>query len=68
MLAGKKRGKRGGSIYMKTIMKRKISIPFNSLGSNLEDILKQQIIKEIEGKCIEEGFIKRNSISLISNS
>ena len=45
MLAGKKRGKRGGSIYMKTIMKRKISIPFNSLGSNLEDILKQQIIK-----------------------
>lgn len=68
MLAGKKRGKRGGSIYMKTIMKRKISIPFNSLGSNLEDILKQQIIKEIEGKCIEEGFIKRNSISLISHS
>ena len=43
MLAGKRKGKRGGSIYMKTIMKRKISIPFNSLGSNLEDILTQQM-------------------------
>jgi DNA-directed RNA polymerase subunit E'/Rpb7 len=68
MTAVRKKGKRGGSIYMKTVMKKKISIPFNSLGSNLEDTLKQQIIREIEGKCIEEGFIKNNSISLISHS
>ena len=68
MLPAKRTKKRGGSIYMKTVMKKKISIPFNSLGSNLEDILKQKIIKEIEGKCIEEGFIKSGSVSLINHS
>ena len=37
------RKKKGGSIYMKTIMTKKISIHFNSLGNNLEQILSEQI-------------------------
>ena len=62
------RKKKGGSIYMKTIMTKKISIHFNSLGNNLEQILSEQIRREIEGKCIEEGFIKKGSISIINHS
>tara|TARA_Y100000588_G_C14235536_1_gene917125 strand:+ start:344 stop:886 length:543 start_codon:yes stop_codon:yes gene_type:complete len=61
----KSRKKSGGSIYMKSIMTRKISIPFNKIGSNIESLMQRQIVNEIEGQCIIEGFVKPRSVNIL---
>jgi len=56
------------SIYFKTIMKRQISLPFNSVGHNIEHLFLEQLSKDIEGSCVEEGYIKCNSINILHYS
>ncbi len=63
---GKKR--RGVGIYMQNILTRKVKLPFTSVGSNLVENISQDLSNRIEGKCIQEGFIKRNSIRIVNYS
>ena len=56
------------SLYNKIIISKKISIPMLNIGANLKDNLKKIIENSITGKCINEGFIKPNSIEIISYS
>tara|TARA_B100001142_G_scaffold168804_1_gene168482 strand:+ start:63 stop:584 length:522 start_codon:yes stop_codon:yes gene_type:complete len=55
-------------IYIKNILTRKIQLSFSMLGNNIKDLLQQKLKREYEGKCIKEGFLKSNSINIITYS
>tara|TARA_Y100000816_G_C26092394_1_gene577468 strand:- start:511 stop:1029 length:519 start_codon:yes stop_codon:yes gene_type:complete len=55
-------------IYIKNILTRKIHLPFSLLGNNIKELLQQKISKKYEGICIKEGFLKPNSIEIITYS
>jgi hypothetical protein len=54
-------------LYVKNILSEKININFKNINSNLDDLL-QDILKQKEGICVKEGYIKPNSIKLMSYS
>lgn len=56
------------NIYIKSILKRRIAIPIEYIGSNMNTLIKDYLTQHFENKCIEEGFIKKNSVELISYS
>ncbi len=55
-------------LYAKSLLNRKISLPFHYLGKNVKENLEKIIKKESEGKCIKEGYIKKDSTNIISYS
>lgn len=55
------------NLYVKNLLSEKININFKNINSNLEETL-QNILKEKEGICIKEGYIKPDSIKLMSYS
>ena len=64
----KKIKKRGVGIYMQNILYKQVTLPFHNIGNNVAELLSEKISRDFEGKCIEEGYIKPNSIRLISFS
>jgi len=56
------------NIYNKIILNSKVILNFKDINSNLESVFEKKIRNEIEGKCINEGYIKKNSIKIISYS
>ena len=62
----KKKEKKG--IYMKNIITRKVVLPFNVLGNNIKENLKSSLKNDLEGKCSSEGYIKNDSVNIISYS
>ena len=64
----KKSKKRDKGIYMKSLITKKIVLPVNLIGRNIKENLEKSIIRDIEGKCIAEGYIKTNSIELVTYS
>ena len=55
-------------IYMENILNRKIKISFNNLGRNIIDILHTKLVYILEGKCAKEGYVKKDSIKILSYS
>ena len=53
-------------IYMTCTLTRKVTIPINMVGSNLEYTLRKTISNEIAGKCVPEGFVSPLSIKLLT--
>jgi DNA-directed RNA polymerase subunit E'/Rpb7 len=66
--ANTKRRPRGTGIYSHNILVRKTSLPFNVLGSNIRQNIEQQLKEKMEGKCMKEGYIKPDSIRILSYS
>lgn len=66
-LISNKKNNSNDSLYVKNILSDKININFKNINSNLEETL-QNILKKKEGICIKEGYIKPNSIKLMSYS
>ena len=64
----KTQSSRSYNIYLNSILTHKVFIPITHIGSNIETILKDLIANKIEGRCIDEGYIKRNSIRIITYS
>lgn len=60
--------KKGLGIYMQNILHKQVALPFHNVGNNIAELLNQTISRKFEGRCIEEGYIKPNSIRLISFS
>ena len=56
------------SLYSKAILSKPISIPFHLVGSNIRDVLQSKLSQTIEGKCIKEGYIRPNSVSVMTYS
>ena len=55
-------------IFMDNILTRKVIVPFNLIGKNINEILRILISKNLEGRCASEGYIKRGSVVIISHS
>jgi DNA-directed RNA polymerase subunit E'/Rpb7 len=64
----KHKNKKGVGIYMKNIITRKIHLPFTSIGENIKENIEEFLKLQIEGKCIDEGYIRPNSIKIVSYS
>ena len=62
------KNKKKSGIYMKNIISRKIILPFHLLGNNIKENIKNMLKEELEGICSKEGYIKKNSINIISYS
>jgi len=62
------KNKKKTGIYMKNIITRKIVLPFHLLGNNVKENIKNMLKDELEGICSKEGYIKKNSINIITYS
>ena len=56
------------SLFVNSIIQREIMVPFTSIGQNIEEILLMLIKREVDGKCVTEGYVKPDTIKLISYS
>ena len=63
-----RKSKRDNQLYTNIVITKKVAVPMNNIGSNLKNIILKLIENEITGKCISEGFIKPNSINILSHS
>tara|TARA_B110000261_G_C13093167_1_gene360680 strand:- start:380 stop:913 length:534 start_codon:yes stop_codon:yes gene_type:complete len=60
--------KKHSSIYFKNILQKEIKLPFEQIGTNINKIIVSNLSSAYEGKCLKEGYIKRNSIVVINYS
>jgi len=60
--------RRDNNLYNPILINKKVLISMKNIGSNLKEIMLKLIENEIAGKCIKEGYIKPDSISIISYS
>lgn len=65
----KKQKDAGGlGLYMKNIITKKIVVPFTSVGLNIREVLEKKLITNLEGRCIEEGFVQKKSVRILNYS
>ena len=55
-------------IYTKILLNDNICINYNNVNKNTEEILKNSIKNKIEGKCINDGYVKIDSVKILSYS
>lgn len=55
-------------VYMRSILDTKVTLAITEIGKNVKPNLEVKVISKIAGKCITDGFIKPNSIKIISYS
>ena len=60
--------KRVVDIYMNNLITKKIIVPIIYVNANILQTLQKIIAIEIEGKCIVEGYIKPNSVKVMTYS
>jgi len=63
-----KKKQRGLGIYQQNVLTKKIQLPYTVVGSNIAENIQKKLTETISGKCIKEGYIKPNSIRLLSYS
>lgn len=56
------------NIYTPNQFSYSLNLPFNEVGSDIQSVLTKKISAQMEGKCIKEGFIKTNSVRVITYS
>lgn len=55
-------------VYLRSMLDKKVMLHINEIGRTLKANLERKISNEIAGKCIDEGYIKPNSIKVTSYS
>jgi len=60
--------RRTTGLYERNILKRRIYLSISEIGKNLLHLLQLKLQKEYEGKCSVEGYIKKESIHLLTTS
>tara|TARA_B100000780_G_scaffold18101_1_gene11828 strand:+ start:4016 stop:4612 length:597 start_codon:yes stop_codon:yes gene_type:complete len=55
-------------IYSRVMLSEKLHITFKDINANIYTKLEKIIKNKVEGICIDEGFVKPNSVKLISYS
>lgn len=63
-----KRIKKRVGIYVRNVIERRVRLPFSKIGSNLNISVLKTIKEMVEGKCNKEGYIKTDSVRVISIS
>lgn len=56
------------NLYFKSVLEEPIYVKINNINSNLEEIILSTIKNSFEGKCTNNGYIKRNTIKIVSYS
>jgi DNA-directed RNA polymerase subunit E'/Rpb7 len=64
----KKRDIKIQTIYSRGLLTRNITLPITTIGKNIKETIEDNIKFNYEGKCVVEGFIKPNSIKIITYS
>lgn len=54
--------------YISSILNMKIVLPITEVGKNVKQNLERMIISKTEGKCIVEGFIRPDSLHILTYS
>jgi DNA-directed RNA polymerase subunit E'/Rpb7 len=55
-------------VYIPSVLTMKIILSITEVGSNIKQNLQKRISKNTEGRCITEGFIRPDSVNLLSYS
>ena len=55
-------------IFMRSLLTQKIVLTYNEMNNNIYNIIETKIKNFNENKCIKEGFIKNNSVKLLTYS
>lgn len=55
------------ALYQPAILSREIRVPMHSMGGNISSLLERSL-RVYEGKCAEEGYVKKGSIKLHQHS
>jgi DNA-directed RNA polymerase subunit E'/Rpb7 len=55
-------------VYMKSMLTKRVTLSINQVGKNIKRNLENVISKSTEGRCIAEGFIKPNSVKVLTYS
>ena len=56
------------NLYFKNECETTMAISADEINNNIEEILKNRIKADIEGKCIKEGYVRKGSVKIISRS
>jgi len=64
----KKRDPKLMGIYSHSLITRHITLQITNIGKNIKATIEQYIKSNYEGKCVVEGFIKRDSTTVITYS
>ena len=55
-------------VYIQSLLTMKLSLSITEVGKNIKQNLERKISKQVEDKCIAEGFIRPNSVKVLSYS
>ena len=56
------------SVYSRSLITKSIALPITAIGKFLKQTIEQTVIGSVEGKCIVEGYVKLNSVKIITYS
>ena len=56
------------TIYSRGLLTRSIILPITAIGRNIKETIEENIRATFEGKCVVEGYIKQNSVKIITHS
>jgi DNA-directed RNA polymerase subunit E'/Rpb7 len=55
-------------VYINSLLTQKVILSITEIGKNIKQNLEQKIISKNEGRCISQGFIRPNSVKIVSYS
>ena len=64
----KRREMKIASIYSRCLITRNIVLPITYICKTIKEIIEENIREQFEGKCLVEGFVKKNSTKMITYS
>jgi DNA-directed RNA polymerase subunit E'/Rpb7 len=64
----KKQQSNTNNIYNTSLITRNVSLDISTIGNNIKETIKKVIAMQIEGKCIVNGYIKPNSVEVMTFS
>jgi DNA-directed RNA polymerase subunit E'/Rpb7 len=68
IMSKKKINKKDYDLFTQSVISKKVIIPFEQIGGSLKQQLEKNISRDIEGKCIVEGYIEPKSVKVLTYS
>lgn len=56
------------SVYMPSLLTTKVTLKITEIAGNLKDNLEKKIVNSVEGRCINEGYIRPRSVHILEYS
>lgn len=56
------------SLFIKSTIHTTLFIPFGAIGSNIKEVIENELKDRYEGKCIREGFVRPGTIKVLQYS